>query len=90
MERELFDFGVAIRHLKDGHAVARKRWVGNSMYLFITKGNESQIDVFEMGADGKYTLLPNISMKNANDNIVFGWVASTADLLAEDWFIFKI
>ena len=35
MEEKLFDFGEAIKALKDGHAIARKSW--NSKNLFVVK-----------------------------------------------------
>lgn len=57
--------------------------------------NQDQIegvpgDLFEMGPDGTYTMLPNINMVNANNRIVTGWLASQTDLLAEDWFVYIV
>ena len=44
-----------------------------------------KLGLFDNGAEGTETRLPNIQMLNANGNIVDGWLASQTDILAEDW-----
>jgi len=41
--------------------------------------------LFVLGDEGTVTRLPNINMKTATGSTVTGWLASQADLLAEDW-----
>ena len=75
-------FGIAVELLKKGFKVAREGWNGKGMYLFLAHGedirsctgiNEKCVDV--------------ICMKTAQDTVVFGWLASQTDMLAEDWVI---
>lgn len=73
-------FGNALESLKEGKRVARTGWNGKGMYLFLAQGedikactgiNEECVDV--------------ICMKTAQNTVVFGWLASQTDMLAEDW-----
>ncbi|BEV44407.1 DUF2829 domain-containing protein [Afipia carboxidovorans] len=55
-----------------------------------TAGHPSTIDgislgLFENGAAGTSTRLPNINMRTASGATVTGWLASQNDLLADDW-----
>lgn len=93
-------FGEAIEALKEGKQVSRKGWNGKGMFIYLNKGsrdvsvpdNEGVSDVegipfnlFEMGAKGTVTRLPNLNMKAASGSTVTGWLASQTDILAEDW-----
>lgn len=84
-EREAFDFGEAIRRMKNGARVARNGWNGKGMF------------VMHCGVDGEdYTLSDGMAvtrrdylyMKAADDTVV-PWVASQTDFLAEDWYEVK-
>ena len=66
------NFGEALHELKAGRRVARGSWKG-------WKGIELQ----KPNANSKMTL-PYIFMFTAQDDLV-PWLASQADLLAEDW-----
>lgn len=72
-----FSFGEAIKYLKRGMMVSRKGWNGKGMYLKLLLPNDEI-------SDG-YPLQACIAMKTANCQIQPGWVASQADMLAEDW-----
>ena len=81
---QTFTFGEAIRRLKVGQKVARKGWNGKGMFLFLcdevhffTKANLNKKDAYDM--------YPSIAMKTADDKCIVGWLASQADMLAEDW-----
>lgn len=55
-------------------------------------GHPSTIDgisigLFQAGDQGTTTRLPNINMRTATGATVTGWLASQADMLAEDWAI---
>lgn len=75
-------FGEAIEALKKGHKVAREGWNGKGMYLFLAHGEDIQscTGIHEKCVDV-------ICMKTAQDTVVFGWLASQTDMLAEDWVI---
>ena len=74
--QELFDFGEAIRRLKDGHAVARLGWNGKEMYIYLKTWPDTIID-------GPFD--PCIVMWTAQRRYQPGWLASQPDMLAEDW-----
>lgn len=75
-------FGIAVELLKKGFKVAREGWNGKGMYLFLAHGEDIQSCT---GIEEK--CVDVICMKTAQDTIVFGWLASQTDMLAEDWVI---
>jgi hypothetical protein len=81
---ERFDFGEAIRAMKGGACVARKGWNGKGMHLYL----EDQLS-FKVRAGAfkgevrKYD--PCIVMFTAQGTHQPGWLASQADMLADDW-----
>lgn len=75
-------FGIAVELLKNGFKVAREGWNGKGMFLFLAYGEDVQSC---MGMEEKCTDV--VCMKTAQDTIVFGWLASQTDMLAEDWVI---
>lgn len=87
------DFGMALIALKRGETVARSGW--NNKGLFLTLQNGSAVDGNDMRnegakkyyADTKCTIAPHIDMKTADGTYNVGWLASQADMLAEDWEI---
>ncbi len=76
--------------------VAREGWNGKGMFLF-------QADILDYGAEQKVmeALKPindviketsrfngqTIVMKSADNKLVFGWLASQTDMVANDWII---
>lgn len=102
MNKKMLTFGEAIELLKNGEKVARSGWNGRGMFIYLEKGSDPTTyskderveairgDLFEQGAAGTATRLPNISMKNSQGNTVRGWLASQTDILAEDWNIVEI
>ena len=75
-------FGIAVELLKKGSKVAREGWNGKGMYLFLAHGEDIQSCT---GINEK--CVDVICMKTAQDTVVFGWLASQTDMLAEDWVI---
>ena len=70
-------FGDAIKAMKQGHRVCRKGWNGKGMWIVLLKaGNAMYKD---------YDMQDCIGMKTADNNMQPGWLASQADMLAEDW-----
>lgn len=72
-----FGFGDAIKYLKRGLKVARKGWSGEGMYLRLILPGNACCD--------HYPMQPCIGMKTSDYKMQPGWLASQADMLAEDW-----
>jgi hypothetical protein len=73
------NFGEAIEKMKVGEKVTRKGWNGKGMYVFLV---EEKIHYKEGVA---YNEKPFIVMFTAEKCLQPGWLASQADILAEDW-----
>ncbi len=67
------DFSEALKELKNGKKIARKKWKDDDIYLCLEIDRFSELTIF-MSGDGvfKRVYLPR------------AW-----ELLAEDWFIFE-
>ena len=92
------DIGYAVAALKDGRRVARQGWNGKGMFLtLITPGEHDEDSLLLEYANGIHVGLddavrelkvdPCIAMKTAGNTLQPGWLASQADLLAEDWVV---
>lgn len=86
------NFGLAIEALKKGNKVSRKGWNGRGMWLVLDPGTESvelrKGSVYEKaGLFGKINIDAHIDMFTAKRTMQPGWLASQADMLADDWFI---
>ena len=78
-------FGLAIEAMKKGKLVARSGWNGKGMWIvMIHPGNAMYTKV---GTVGAFPMQPCIGMKTADGNMQPGWLASQADMLADDWMI---
>ena len=80
------NFGEAIQAIKSGHAVQRQGWNGKNMHIYLEDHFDCVIPggVFK-GTTRKYD--PVICMFTAQQTHQPGWLASQADILAEDWQI---
>jgi hypothetical protein len=78
-------FGLAIEALKKGNAVCRKGWNGKNMWLVLVKPSDYTVDCVR---SGNCEICHWIGMKTADDKFI-PWLASQADLLAEDWNIIE-
>lgn len=80
-----FSFGEAIKYLKRGFKVARKGWNGKEQYIQLATG------ISYKAADGKIVNCLHDAIGNAavafvgTSGVQMGWLASQADMLAEDW-----
>ena len=77
------NFGHAIELMKKGLKVARKGWNGKGMYLFLAQGENLTTCLSE----GDFKCASSVCMKTAQNNICVGWLASQADMLADDWMV---
>lgn len=84
------NFGLAIESAKLGKRIARKWWNGRGMYVFLADNVEFHTDAdiseFQGSADGVY-VADMLVMRTAQGNLQPGWLASQADLLADDWCV---
>ena len=80
-----FNFGEAIKYLKRGFRVKRKGWNGKNQYV------ELATCISYINAD--HTII-NVNHHNIGNNalafvgtsgVQMGWLASQADMLADDW-----
>ena len=85
-----FDFGEAVRKLKEGNRVMRAGWNGKGMFLYYVPAASYPMQrnsLETMGGIFPDDMVPYgayIAMKTAQDNVV-PWLASQTDVLAEDW-----
>lgn len=80
-----FSFGEAIKYLKKGMKVARKGWNGKKQYIQIAtrisyKTADNEIINCEHDAIGNKAIA-----FVGTSGVQMGWLASQADMLAEDW-----
>ena len=82
-----FTFGEAIRRLKVGQKVSRKGWNGKGQYIQLATGIS-----YKLGA-GKIVNCTHEDIGNkaiafvGASGVQMGWLASQADMLAEDWVV---
>ena len=80
-----FSFGDAIKYLKRGMKVARKGWNGKKQYIQLATG------ISYKTADGDIVNCEHDAIGNmaiafvGTSGVQMGWLASQADMLAEDW-----
>lgn len=90
-----FNFGDAIYLLLRGFYVARKGWNEKGTYLAMQDGTTIPVENARSGAalamanEGfdKIEICPHIDMRSADGRCVIGWLASQADMFAEDWYV---
>ncbi len=81
------DFGHALEALKHGKCVARNGWNGKNQYIQLADC------ISYRTADGKIINAVHDAIGNkaiafvGTSGIQLGWLASQADMLAEDWMI---
>ena len=85
--RKDMTFGNALDALKAGYSVARKGWNGKNQYVELAtcisyKGNAGEIvNVHHNNIGNKALAFVGTS------GVQMGWLASQADMLADDWYI---
>lgn len=77
-----FDFGTALKLLKDGHRVARSGWNGKGMWLLLQVPDEHS----KMTHPYIYIEYPVGHVAYPQGSRV-PWLASQTDALADDWCI---
>lgn len=80
-----FDFGDAIRYLKRGLKVARKGWNGKKQYIQLATGISYKTPDGEI-VNCEHDAIGNMAIAFVGTSgVQMGWLASQADMLADDW-----
>jgi hypothetical protein len=95
-----FDFGVALDFLKMGRRVCRQGWNGKGMWIVMmpalelppynTQAPGAKVNdrtAKHIGPDTPLDSQPYFAMWTAQGQWQPGWLASQADMLAEDWML---
>lgn len=81
------DFGEAIKLLKQGRRVQRKGWNGKNQYIEIAT-NISYTNTNKEIINAEHNAIGNKAIAFVGTSgVQLGWLASQADMLAEDWKI---
>ena len=81
------NFGKAIEAIKEGKKVAREGWNGKSQYI------ELATNISYVNAEGEVINCEHNAIGNkaiafvGTSGVQMGWLASQADMLAEDWIV---
>ena len=84
---EMMDFGGAIRALRAGCKTARAGWNGKKQYV------EMATCISYKGSTGNVVNVEHNNIGNkalafvGTSGVQMGWLASQADMLADDWYI---
>ena len=79
------DFGEAIKKVKAGYKIQREGWNGKQQYV------ELASSISYVNAQGKIVNVEQAAIANkalafvGTSGVQLGWLASQADMLAEDW-----
>ena len=80
-----FDFGTAIKMMKRGMRVKRQGWNGKNQYIELAS-NISYKNAAGDVVNCEHDAIGNKSISFVGTSgIQMGWLASQADMLAEDW-----
>ncbi|MFR2881256.1 MAG: DUF2829 domain-containing protein [Lachnospiraceae bacterium] len=81
----LFSFSEAIKYLKRGMKVARKGWNGKKQYIQLATGISYKTGQGEI-VNCEHEAIGNMAIAFCGTSgVQMGWLASQADMLAEDW-----
>ena len=81
----IFSFGDAIKYLKRGLKVKIKGWNGKNQYIELAK-NISYVNPSGEVINAEHEAIGNQAIAFVGTSgVQLGWLASQADMLAEDW-----
>ena len=84
------NFSQALEQIKAGSKLARQGWNGKDMFIYLVPGSKFLVNraplnvIYPEGTEITYHA--HIDMKTAQGYCV-PWLASQADLLADDWCV---
>lgn len=84
---DVFDFGKAIQYLKEGKRLQRQGWNGKNQYIELAT-NISYENSNDEIINAEHDAIGNKAIAFVGTSgVQIGWLASQADMLAEDWKI---
>ena len=79
------DFGKAIQLVKEGKKVQREGWNGKNQYIELAT-NISYVNAKHKTINAEHEAIGNKAIAFVGTSgVQIGWLASQADMLAEDW-----
>lgn len=88
-QADAMNFGLALEAAKQGERVARKGWNGKNQYV------EIATCISYKNSAGEIVNVDHCNIGNkalafvGTSGVQIGWLASQADMLADDWYIVK-
>lgn len=80
-----FNFGEALKYMKRGFKVARKGWNGKGQYIELAQHISYQNMIGEIVNCNHENIGNKAVAFVGTSGVQMGWLASQADMLAEDW-----
>lgn len=81
------NFGQALEAIKSGHKAAREGWNGKNQYIEIASCI-SYVNATEETVNATHDAIGNRAIAFVGTSgVQLGWLASQADMLADDWKI---
>jgi hypothetical protein len=80
-------FGEAIEELKKGKKVARRGWNGKDQYIELATCISYKNNKDEVINPNHYNIGNKAIAFVGTSGVQLGWLASQADMLAEDWYV---
>ena len=85
------NFGLALEAAKMGKKIARAGWNGHGKGMYVFLANEDISFTTDANLreflDEEVTVHGMMVMRTAQKTLAPGWLASQADMLAEDWYV---
>ena len=83
------NFGLALEELKKGNKVKRNGWNGKDQYIELAERVSYINSKGELINEGHLNIGNKVIAFIGTSGVQLGWLASQADMLAEDWEIVK-
>lgn len=83
------NFGQALEEVKRGKKIARAGWNGEGQYVFLAHAVDFDTDaeIPELYDDDSLIIADFLVIRTTGNVLQPGWLASQADMLAEDWYV---
>lgn len=86
-ETDCLSFGLAIEAAKKGKKIARRGWNGKNQYVELAERISYENAVHEV-INANHEVIGNKALAFVGtSDVQLGWLASQADMLADDWMI---
>ena len=88
-KQDNLSFGVAITLIRSGFCVTRAGWNGKGQFVFLASSDSFHTQADLSAYDGAEVEVGDmLVMHTAQGTFQPGWLASQADLLADDWQVY--